>query len=166
MGDISSGITPIGAGPPQPQAAQPAPSQTLRGDGTSVPEATTGVTSSRVTENAQVRSSRATLSIAGQQTQPQSAIDFNTLLLLSALLGNDEEKNKNNPFMLLVGFALLSALQQQSQNAQFLRFDSQSYEISQSVSSTDAVSTQSAGYQQATGIDPGTSLGGQIDVSG
>lgn len=166
MGDISSGITPVGGNLPQTQATSLSTSQTLRGDGTTVPEATTGLSTSRVTQNSQVSSSRATLSIASQRTQPQSAVDFGSLLLLSALLSNDDDKNKTNPFMLLVGFALLSALQQQSQDAQFLQFDSQRLDISQSVASTGAATSQSVSYQQTSGIDPGTSLGGQIDVQG
>jgi len=166
MGDISSGISPVGGGLPRPQATSLSTSQTLRGDGTTVPETTTGLSTSRVTENTQVSSSRATLSIASQRTQPQSATDFGMLLLLSSLFSNDDEKNKTNPFLLLVGFALLSALQQQSQDAQFLQFDSQSLDVSQSVAATETTSSQSATSQQTSGIDPGTSLGGQIDVSG
>lgn len=180
MSDISSGISPIGgSGVPRPQSMSLPTTQPLRDDG-SIQPATTGTTSSRVTENARVSSSQSSISIANQQSQPQSPVDFGMLLLLSTLLSDDEEKNKSNPFMLLVGFALLSALQQQSQaqasgnqGAQFLQFDSQSLEISQSVSTTESASSQSATYQQASGgaaaggeAAGGAGLGGEIDVSG
>lgn len=168
MGDISSGISPVGGNLPRPQATSLTTSQPLRGDG-AIQEATSGTTTGRVTENASVTSSRTTLSITSQQSQPQSAIDFGMILLLSSLLSDDEDKNKSNPFLLLVGFALLSQLQQQSsgsQGAQFLQFDSQSLEISQSVAATESTSSQSATYQQTSGVETGTSLGGSIDVTG
>ncbi|HPF39433.1 MAG TPA: hypothetical protein P5081_13700 [Phycisphaerae bacterium] len=165
MGDISSGITPIsGYGVTASQSASLSTSQPLRGDG-SIQEATSGTASSRIVENARVSQSQSSISIASQQTQPQAASDFGLLLFLAAFMSDDDDKNKSNPFMALVGLALMSALQQQAQSTQFLQFDSSSLEISQSVSATESLTSQSATYQQTTGVDT-SALGGQIDVAG
>lgn len=166
MGDISSGISAIGScGVPSTQATSVSTSQPLRGDGT-IPEATTGNTTNQVVQNSRVSQSQTSISIASQRTQPQAAGQFGMMMLLSALMSDDDEKNKSNPFMALVGLALMAALRKQSQSTQFLQFDSQSLEYSQSVSTTESVSSRTAGYQQTTSIDAGTNVGGQIDMAG
>ncbi|MCB9858108.1 MAG: hypothetical protein H6818_20680 [Phycisphaerales bacterium] len=166
MGDISSGISPVGGcGLPSTQATSLSTSQPLRGDGT-IPEATTGNTTNQIVQNSRVSQSQTSISIASQRTQPQAAGQFGMMMLLSALISDDDEKNKSNPFMALVGLALMAALQKQSQSTQFLQFDSQSLEYSQSVTSTASISSQSVSYQQTTSIDAGGSVGGQIDVAG
>lgn len=167
MSDITTSAISCGGSSP----AARMPSQEL---GTSLPTGGAGTvgetastgSSSRVTQNTRLSQSQSQLMMLDQRTQPQDPAAFGMMLLAAMLLGGNDDEEKSNPLKMLIGMALLSGLQQQLQGGQSVRFESQSYEFSQSITATESSGSQQYSYQHSTGSEGGASLGGQIDVQG
>jgi len=105
--------------------------------------------------------SSTSLSMISQNTRPQAPMEFGTLALAALLFGQDDEESKNDPLRALIGLALLGQLQQQSQETQFVQFDSQYLQSSQSLTLTSSATSVSTAVNGASGT-----VGGQLDVTG